>query len=492
MINETLIKRFDIATETHPVRSLFLKHSDTSFTDELITLVEDQFHERDWKEVWHYFYYQMNGKKKKRWKKKALKDLAENKMKQPKELLRLSIKLQRTHPDQADQQLSEAIKKIEEWALNNQTFLHEYPFLEDKTKSAIQNALRDDVALIFLNFLKDGFDQGSVNGDLKKEVSEFPANNRMVYDVAVHKAPIKFDGHIEDDNQMKPYKEIEQNKQGLRLYLEQNKSAELFASEFNLDKGIYDLDPFDEEIMASVLSYRTEDFANHLTINVTLGDIVRDVFDTDGKNVYDSVKSRIYKLWLLKYVYFSYDEDEIITANSVPRRGKAYGFFDNVNFETDDDGTIHFEIRINIEIYNSILNKQTLKIYKEQVKMLKPTYRPFLLYMQKVRIEAHREGKDVAELTLDDFLFQIRFKSRSKAKRREEIKAGLDKLIETKVIVLRYTHGLELFRIEFTPMSDEEVANIIGDERIYVGDIIPKTDMKRTKMGQQQLLDNQD
>lgn len=475
-IGVILMKRFDIEKEKDPFREVFVKYSKKTFFDELDDLVQEYFNEKDWDDIYHYFLYNMIKRKKKKWKDKAIRDFKSKKLKRPKELHRLYEEYKRIPNVDEDDKIKARMYDLSEWEQDNKAKLSDYPFFEEKTLSAIRYALRDDLALLFLDYIKDKIENKQPLS--KKEIKEYPYDNQLVYANHTHRKPIEFDGYIDHNSEKKPYKEIGPKEGALRLLLESNESADLLADAFNIEKDVYDLDQTDRDILSTVMEYRDKNFATDKTIHLTLGELLSDVFESRGAKNATYLLRRIYKLQRLRFYHVSYDKNKGNSSKDYLTNLELMGFFDYVKFSERNNGEIYLTIEINKGIYSRFINNQTLRIYKDQLKLIDPKYHSLLLYMQKERIRAYRSNVNVAELTMKEFVSNIRFSAKSKRKVREEIKEGLDEIIKSQALVTRYTHGQELFRIEFDPIKEEEVQDIIGEKKrkIDIHQLLPKNE----------------
>lgn len=475
-LTNTLLDKFIIIIEDTMLREMFVKNASLTIKDSLLALREKHLHGTEWKDSWKYFYSDIHSRKKERWKSKAFRDLKQKKLKNAKELFRLYEEYSEVYSeDEVERKLIEPKKDVLNWAELPNSYLHQYPFFEEKTPNARSKALEDDLALTFLSFLKNEWDEDSRSKG--KEVTEIPYDNQLVYSNYVHRKPMEFDGVIEQDGEETPYKDVGLTESPLRIMVENSPEANNMAKSFDLDLDIYDLDQIDRDIMTAVLEHRKENFAIDKTIEVRLGDLVRDVFESDGKKNYDSVLSRLIKLQRIRFTHITPEEvNGVITGNV--RSREHMGFIEYINEITTEQGEVYLSIVINQGIHKRFINNQTLKIYREQIYLLDSSYRSMLYYMQKERIKSYRLGKTQIDLTLTNFMSNIQFRYSSKRKIREEIMEALDKIIEKNIIVRDYSAGNDIFSIEFEPINQQEVRDIIGEknDRIDLQQLLPTQD----------------
>lgn len=462
-ITDTTLTKFELTIENTILKEMFIQQANLTIRDSLVTLRKNHLHGKEWKDVWRYFFLDIYSRKKVRWKDKAFRDLKQKKLKTPKELLRLYTDyIEIYSEDEIEIKLKKPKSDIIAWAEADSAYLYQYPFFLDKTPKTKSTALEDDLTLTFLSYLKNEWD---VEARRKgKKVTEIPYDNQVMYSNFVHKAPMNPDGMIERNGKMIPYKDVGRKESPVRIMVESNPDSLDMANSLGLTTDIYDLDQIDRDIMTSLLEYREANFAIDKTIEVRLGDLVRDVFSSDNKRNYESVRNRLIKLQRIRFTHVVPEALDGVLTGEVGYR-EHMGFIEYIKEIKNAQGETYMTIEVNQGLHKRFINNQTLKIYRDQIDLLDSTYRSMLYYMQKERIKAYHMGQSKSELTMTNFQSNIQFRYSSKKKIREEISESLDEIIKKKLIVRSYTHGRELFMVEFEPISDQEVKDIIGEKK---------------------------
>lgn len=472
-ISYALLKTFEIESEGSLLRQNYIQYSSNKLLDDLEELFHKQLSGQEWSEVWYYFSHQVNHRKKKRWAKKAFTDLERQKAKKPKELYRVLIEFKKLYPDSFEEKVSQHKEAIRTWESNPDSLLQEYPYFHEKTNHAKNVSLKDDLALSFLKYLQTQWEHAQKK--TQKAIKEYPYDNQLPYANSITRKPLEFEGTVTVGGEEKQYKDYGPKEGTLRILLENNQVADDLANEFNIGTEVYGLDQIDRDVLSAVLEYRGNNFATDKTIEVKLRSLVKDVFDSVGSKNFNSMLRRLYKLSRLRFTNVTYQEIQGVLTDEVEMT-EYMGFFDYVRFRETEKGEIYLAIEINQGIHSRFINNQTLRIYRDQVAMLDSKYHSMLLYMQKERIKAHRAGTTTTELSMTNFLTNIRFRHSSKKKVREEINESLDEVIRAGVLVKNYSNGRENYFIEFTPIDEQEVRDIIGEkkDRIDIQQLLSK------------------
>lgn len=462
--SDILLEKSVLVIKDSNVYPKYKTYFTTDLKMEVLELFETYFNGKEWSKVKFHFHSQINVKKRKRWVKKALKDLSEKTDKKPKELYAYyltiinDVKLELNSVEHFEQnnvnpreKLQLKINEIKSWESDFSQPISSYPFLKDKSKVTIKRAILDDIALILVYFLEEEWTKPTPVQIRNQSIKEFPFEKQVIFDNKVPRKPIKFDGELELEGEIAKFKTLGTKEEPVNLMIQEDESIKKITEKFGVSDSIKDLDYYDRELFAAVLDNRDERFAIDSTITTTLGQLVKDVFQSDGKKNYNNVIERLIKL-------------RKVTFAEVMDNGKArvFGFFDYIELSNDKYDSMKVDIVINKAIHDTYINKQTLRIYKDQLNLLEKPLHSFLLYIQKERILAYRAGIDYSDITISKFSSNVRFSAKRKADVRKEISKSLDRLIETKVLINNYVHGNELFRVQFIPMDENEVRDIVN------------------------------
>ena len=461
-LNDTVLDKFILIIDGSPLKEMFIKHASLTIMDSLKVLRETHLKGTEWKESWWYFYSDKHSRKKTRWKNKAFRDLKQKKMKTARELFRLYREYSEVYTEEeVEKKLSQPKKEVLQWAEEPNSYFFQYPFFTDKTPVTKSAALEDDLAIAFLQYLKNEWDEDKKRNG--KEVTEFPYESQVVFANTISKKEMKYDGVTYQDGEEMPYKDVGLDDQPVRIMVKSTPLTNNMTKNFNVSPTNYDIDQIDRDLMTAVLEHRGENFAIDKTIEVRLGDLVGDIYRSKGKKNYDSILSRLIKLQRYRYTHVTPEEVNGVITGEVNNR-EHMGFIEYINEIKTDQGETYLSIEINQGLHKRFINNQTLKIYRDQIQLLDSSYRSMLLYMQKERIKAYRLGNTKIELSYTQFKANIRFRYSSNSKIREEITKSLDEIIKKGIIVKDYIDGPYAFEIEFEPIDRQEVRDIIGEK----------------------------
>lgn len=464
IVTENTIDKFLILIEDTPLKKAFMANSNITIRSTLLLLHSKHFQGKEWTDLWSYFFSKKVLAKKLRWKEKAFRDLEQKKLKTPKELLRLYKSYKKEYPeDEVNRMLEKPMMKVMKWVEQDYSGLYQYPFFDEKTPKTKVAALEDDLAVSFLVYIKNEWDV-----ELRKKgkvVVDLPTDLQILYRNAISRKPFEknADGVIEKDGKFMPFKDYGHKETAVRVMVEDNPESIEMENFSGLSADIYDLDQVDRDVMTALLEHRKENFAIDKTIDIRLGDLVRDIYSSDGKKNYDSIRNRLIKLQRIRFTHFVPEEVNGVLTGEVKYR-EHMGFIDYIKEIITPQGETYMSIVVNQGLHKRFINNQTLKIYKEQIDSLDSRYRSMLYYMQKERINAYHLGRNSIDLTLINFRSNIQFRYSSKSKVIEEISECLDEIIKKNLIVRSYTNTRNQFSIHFEPIGQQEVRDIIGEK----------------------------
>lgn len=459
--NELLVK-FRITLEGSLLYTLFLEYFADSFEEKVSESFEERFADKDWNEIESYLRLQIRSKKKKAWKEQALKNYQERNEIYPTELNKYYFEVVETMEKSkmlgilsqssisVESLMQEKIAALDAWASDDTKPLTDYPFLKDKHKRSIKRAILDDIQYSFLHFLKEEWGKETGNDKPNKELRDYPVQTQLLFDNKVHRKEMTFDGEVTYEGEVVPYKELGPEKDDTRMIVREPLALKEMVEKLGITDSIKDLDHYDREIISSVLNKRTESFAVNSTIQLSLNDIVTDVFTSDSGNNYRNLAQRMINLTKMTFSQLNKENGNL----------RVFGIFDYIEFSGENN--MQVEVIINKAIHDAYINKQTLRIYREQLEKLEMTMWSFLLFIQKERITAHKMERKTLEVTLDNFRYNLRFKSKRKKEIRDEIAASLEILKKQKLLIEDYKYNRDIYYVTFIPMDDHEVHDIVN------------------------------
>lgn len=388
---------------------------------------------------------------KKRWVKSAIKDYKSPSSKKPKELLAeyeffkdyfskfgapsLKDTYQKETPEEI---ISDRIEELKKWSEDKNSLLSNYRYIRSKTKTQIEKIIFDDLLILIGDTIMKKYD-GKVQNMIIEEPSTFVdypifSNNRGKLQLSNEE--IKED---EGDYYYNDY--APSNKYTLRTLV-----PKMYADGKNL-VGI--LDDTDREIFSQVMKQRSGIFATQRRIFVSIGQIVKNSFKSDGIENYKLVESRIYKMFNMRFKIQR-------TENSI-----GFGIFDYVNIDYENGWTA--EITINDTIHQEYLKKQTIRMYKDVLKNLElPISKSLIFILQKERFLCHSEQQSyVQEYPYSFFTHKLRFKSRSKGENFKILAAALDEIKHHKVAVKDFKFNGDTIQIEYIEVTQYEIEDLI-------------------------------
>lgn len=438
-----------------PLMPVIEDYIDKNVKNLILSIYEDVYQEKDIKETWIFLKRDSFNRTKRRWAGNAIRDYETKDNKQKKELYGEYLLLCTYFDTYGTKRFQEKfegfltpedyiqvqIERLREWSEDDGKLLTEYPYLSNKTKTQISKAIRIDLSMLLGEWLVTG--GKSVNQIIESPFSTvenpFFSNRR---------------GALKLDNELL----VQGQKEYLLSSYKVNDEADyllMVEKEYAADNShrVNDLDQTDYKIFLEVMSYRDSLFATQKVITVKLGDIVRNIYSSDGKNNYKSLEERLAKMK-------AYSMTKVLQNGTKT----TFGIFDTIEYPPELTGGIRTaNIYVNEMIYREYIQRQTVRIYKTKLeKLTTDSARHLIFILQKERLICYETN---ATYTVSrDYLYfatRVRFKKRRKSDNLKEIQEALDDLIQQSIVVKSYKRTRDMFQIEFFPIDEQEVKDIV-------------------------------
>lgn len=346
--------------------------------------------------------------------------------------------------------------ELQKWANDMEAHITNYRYLKDKTKKQILTALSNDVKHMVFSEIYRKCPKGRQGA-----IPSLP--------ISISQLPIDYTNRVKINSQQivtSGSEEYMLNKYYIdnETVLESRISVEILKSGV-IGKVLKLLNKKDIDTFLHCMAVADENFFSTREIIVDIGDIVKNVYSTDGKNNYMSVKESLYKM--------QYLNSGVIDKSL---RGFTTKIFDNVDIYSTGLNKETAKVVVNIDIVNEYVKKNTVSIYKEvidQFKLDSSKIAIFSIQRERIKIDATTPpGQQLLFYTNINFFRGILYFSNKK--KRENIKAiekMLDEIVENRITIKKYERIGDKFTIEFYPISETEKRDLIGHQemRILIG-----------------------
>ncbi|MED0951243.1 hypothetical protein P4T70_24645 [Bacillus mobilis] len=396
---------------------------------------------------------------KRRWTQNAIKDYDKKvNRKNKKELLgefellndyyekngkELFLKQFNSHPN-PESVIEERKQLLLVWSESDEKSLSSYPYLHQKTKKQVETAIFTDITMIVgMTLLEEERNSYSTNIVVESPFSaiEYPIFGNVRGKVKVN------DNKEKNTNESDFYADEYSLSDG-------NKFDILISKDYvdELNHNVKDLDPFDYKLFLEVMSHRDETFTTQRTIIVTIGDLVKKLYTSDGKKNYTAVSERLLKMGNFRFTNMK-DDGEV----------NLVGVFSDVKLTPISNGNVVARIVVADSMYQNYIQRQTVLVYKQKVDELKVDLAHHLVFvLQKERMICYQtSGSYKISRDLIYFAGSIRFKKRSKPENIKEIEKAFDEIIEKQIIVKAYRRIRDTFHIEFYPVEEQEAKDLL-------------------------------
>lgn len=330
------------------------------------------------------------------------------------------------------------LKTIKNWAYDKEQQITDYIYLNSKQKYQIERAVESDIVLIICDFLdksprKNWFSirsedmvENPIFADGKKKMPNSLYNSGRA---------VAYDDYKLSDNRF------------LRLLISADDEDEV-----QLEK-VFMLDDVDSEIFDLVMLQRDDErFYNDGVIEFDLAPILHRIYGSTSKRTYETLASR-----LKRFRQFSL-EGRSIGKETITDFG--YNLFEAVNVVRDKvTGRVHGEMIFTKSFHQTLITKQTVRIYSHLIHRLQNRLSKILIYaFQKERLDAHLHGRSVKDhYDYTFFLNRIRFRSKRIESILKQINESLQDFKDANILIDDFKRVGNGFQIVLTPLSEAEI-----------------------------------
>lgn len=337
--------------------------------------------------------------------------------------------------------LDKTKKRAIEWYENDESRLIDYPLFKLKSRTVQRNSILEDIACFIGNYFWADLDS--------RKAFEIPwvfANDSPPFDSSSRK---------------ETYEKVDEN-DSHAIYSKTVQATENLSYNYNISVKNHgdvkaeiietkNLDRLDRIIIGSALSHGGEDFITKREFYIPIIDIVQDVYRSKSAKAYKLVEERLLKIQ-------SYNVTKHITKAGEPVKTQAYGFFDNVEINHEENTA---NIVVNKYLHQQYVTRQVFQIYKEELDLLDPRTQNLLFYLQKERflLNKTKSGRDeFIPYSYMNISSNVNFDVKRKSLRLKQIKESLEMLKKNKIVVQDYEFiSNNAFLIKFIPLGPAEV-----------------------------------
>lgn len=338
-------------------------------------------------------------------------------------------------------------KELRCWETSQDSLICDFSYLENKEPWQIESALMNDARYLIIKKMKEKYSKGEQGTivSLPNSITNFP------YD---HTNRVKIN-HLQLEDS-KYYKEV---------YLINDKTR--FESRLNveaLQEGLMQenlklLNSSDHQILFYLMSLKHEALYQPIPMVVEIGEIVRNVYGTDGKKNYRAVKESLIKM--------DYMEVRVIDESTL--RSTKVEIFHKVTIEMDEvtDKEVA-RIIFSEDLIHEFVKNQTVSIYKQIIDRFKLNSTKVLIYpLQRQRIYSasiEQEGNKILFSTnLSFFRGALVFGNSKRGTQIKMIENALDEIMENKITLKWYERKGDNFLLEFYPFTEKEKRDLLSN-----------------------------
>lgn len=335
------------------------------------------------------------------------------------------------------------LEEINNWVKQDEKFVIDFRYLNTiKRVSSIKSALKNDIIYFSLTFLS----QNSKNNNLitipdtymNIPIDSSKRNKLKLTGTTIieNEQYLTNDYYIDDDNIFRTLVGIKN--------VEREALAQTIYKTFNI---------FDHKIFTYVMSKRDSNFLTTRIITVDIGDIVKELFESDNSKNYDAVINSLLKISKIQCV--------ILTKS---KNGSKFSLFDNVKISDSVENRKRkiATIWVNECIISDFVSQRTISYYKDKFTNLSDISNVLAIHLQKIRLSKYEIKNDDIKVVLTYADFRA-FISLGKRKKSNFVLIS-DKLAEIKmhnIIIKDFVQKGDKFHITFYPLSPIERKDLL-------------------------------
>lgn len=339
-------------------------------------------------------------------------------------------------------------EKLESWQTNHDALMCDFPYLKLKNRHQIQVAMTNDVRYLIITKMKERYPKGKQGAivSMPNSITNFP------YD---HTNRFKISPSSLGDSQY--YKEVYFINDKTRFESRLNVEA---LQEGLMQENLKLLNATDQQILFYLMSLRHEALYQPVAMIVEIGDIVRNVYTTDGNKNYLSVKESLIKM----------DHIEVRVIDETTLRSTKVEIFHKVTIEVDEVTKKEVaRIIFSEDLINEFVKNQTVSIYKEIIDRFTQNSTKVLIYpLQRQRIylaSVEPEGQSLRYRTnLSFFRGALVFGRSNRSNQIKVIEKALDEIVANEITLKSYERNGDKFVLEFYPITEEEKRDLLSND----------------------------
>lgn len=340
------------------------------------------------------------------------------------------------------------VAALNEWANDSQALMCSFPYLRGKQRYQIERALRNDLEYIALRMIRERCPSGM-------QAAIFALPNSMI------NVPIDFTNRArisEDSIIERGHEKYFVDKYFINdtTFLENLMNVEILKTGV-VSTVLKTLNATDVRIFLYLMSLRDENFYTTRQMVVDIGGIVRNVFASDSKYNYMTVKESLYRMQHLNS-----------GAIDSSLRGFTVRLFDKVDIRKVTDGKEVATIIVSIDIVNEYVKHQTINMYRHIIDKFNVDAAKvaiFALQRERIRCSAIAAPGEplVFKANLNFFRSILYFSNKKKKENIKLIETMLTEIVNNYIAVKHFERTGDTFLLEFYAITAQERRDLLSD-----------------------------
>lgn len=339
-----------------------------------------------------------------------------------------------------------AVNKLKEWGRNQESLLCSFPYLNDKSPAQIESAFKNDGRYLLIKNMIAKYPKGEKGTvvSMPNSITSFPydpTNRVRISGMELENQHYKEVYYINDKTRFESRLKVDAIQEGL------------------MQENLKLLNSTDHDILFYLMSMNHEALYQPIPMVVEIGEIVRSVYDTDGKKNYLSVKESLIKM----------DFMELRVIDESTLRSTKVEIFSKVTIEMDEVSEREVaRIIFSEDLIHEFVKNQTVSIYKKIIDSFKLNSTKVLIYpLQRQRIYSaslEPEGENIFFKTnLSFFRGALVFGNSKRSAQIKVIEKALDEIISNKITLKSYQRIGDNFKLEFYPFTETEKRDLLSN-----------------------------
>lgn len=334
--------------------------------------------------------------------------------------------------------INEEKKKVDAWKKNKDSYLVNFPAINQFKPGNIYRSLLTDLCLDIWGYIFK-----NLNGNIGAYLRSLPQD--VVGSPIFGSSEYEMELQEENDGEKSLLKNSVLDGEGNELM------TLVIPQDLENSPPYKTMDLKDQRILTIFLSRIKNSFYHDRKITIPFNELIKNY---TGRTNYSVEQQEELKKRLARFINYQYD---------IKKENKTihFNFFDNVVITEGENGGGMVTCTFGELLHDSIVEQKLISVKSMQMYSLKNKLSEVILFaLQKERVSAYQSGNLEGVVSYPSILQAARFSTTNQKKNIKEISTALNEFVTKNIIIESYKLEGDCFYLKFYPMSPDELADL--------------------------------